>query len=47
VWDTGGYPAGNNYRAKVLATDGFNTGEDLSDASFSVWQPVFLPLVVR
>lgn len=36
MWDTANYAPGSNYLAKVIATDGVNTGEDVSDSTFSL-----------
>jgi hypothetical protein len=36
VWDTSGLPSGNNYLVKVIATDGVNVGEDVSNGTFTV-----------
>ena len=44
--DPTGIPPGTNYRVKVVATDGVNTGEAVSNA-FTVFQPLFLPLIRR
>jgi hypothetical protein len=46
-WDTSGFPFGAQYRIRVIATDGFNTGEDVSDASFTNLGFVYLPVVLR
>ncbi len=47
AWDTAGLPAGNQYMVRVMATDGFNTGEDASDAPFSIVRSMYLPLVFK
>ena len=39
VWDTSKLKGGTNYLVKVIATDGVNTGEDISDHPFSVVVP--------
>ena len=36
TWDTSGVPGGTRSLIKILATDGVNTAEDVSDATFSV-----------
>jgi len=36
VWDTSYLQKASNYLVKVIATDGVNTGEDVSDSTFSV-----------
>ncbi|HID64380.1 MAG TPA: hypothetical protein EYP49_16810 [Anaerolineae bacterium] len=47
-WDISGLSSGNNYLIKVMATDGVNTGQDVSDAAFAVFgNSVYLPLIVR
>jgi hypothetical protein len=47
VWDVSALPAGTHYRIKVVATDSVNTGQDLSDASFTIRQRAYLPLLLR
>jgi|GEM_PF-1305764 len=47
AWDVSGLPPGNQYRVKVMATDGFNTGEDVSDGLLTVIGHVYLPVVLR
>ena len=42
-----GLPPGNNYLVRVIATDGVNTGEDVSDSPFSVLNTVFLPAISK
>ena len=42
-----GLPPGNNYLVRVIATDGVNTGEDVSDAPFSDLNTVFLPAISK
>jgi hypothetical protein len=39
VWDTSNYTPGSNYLVKVIATDGVNTDEDVSDSTFSLVMP--------
>jgi len=46
-WNVQGVPAGSAYRIKVIATDGFNTGESISAGTFSISQPLFIPLIRR
>ena len=46
-WEIEHFGAGSSYKIKVIATDGFNTGEDLSDQTFSILGRLFLPLSVR
>ena len=36
VWDTSSVSQGNRYLIKVIATDGINTGEDMSDNPFEI-----------
>lgn len=36
TWDTSYLESGTEYLVKVIATDGVNTGEDVSDSSFTV-----------
>jgi Tol biopolymer transport system component len=47
VWDSSRYPPGPQYRIKIIATDGFNTGEDISNAPFTNLGFVYLPLILR
>jgi hypothetical protein len=47
IWDTSQYPPGSQYRIKIIATDGFNTGEDISDFSFTIPRSIYLPFVRR
>jgi len=47
TWSVEGLPASTAYRVKVVATDGFNTGYDISDAAFSVTGETYLPVIVR
>jgi len=47
VWDVSGLPPGNQYRVRVMATDGFNTGEDVSDGPLAVIGHIYLPVVLR
>ena len=35
-WDTSELPSGCNYLVKVIASDGFNTSQDISDNSFAI-----------
>ncbi len=42
-----GLPPGDNYLVRVIATDGVNTGEDVSDAPFEVLNAVFLPAISK
>ena len=39
LWNTSGLDQGTNYFVKVIATDGINTGEDISDSPFSITAP--------
>jgi|GEM_PF-2662218 len=41
--DTGGFDEGDNYRFRVRATDGVNTGEDISDGAFSIRMEQVIP----
>jgi fibronectin type 3 domain-containing protein len=36
LWDTSRARGGNNWKVKVVATDGFHTGQDISDQPFSI-----------
>ncbi|MBI4786749.1 MAG: PD40 domain-containing protein [Chloroflexi bacterium] len=47
AWNLSGLPVGSQYRVKVLATDGFNTGDDVSNASFAIGWELYLPLIRR
>jgi len=40
VWNTTGFPPGNKYLVMVMATDGVNVGEDISDGNFTIYLPV-------
>ncbi len=42
--DTDGLPVGDAYRIKVRVTDGVNTGQDVSDAVFSVQAAAEIPI---
>jgi hypothetical protein len=42
-----GLPPGDNYLVRVIATDGVNTGEDVSDVPFKVSNAVFLPTICK
>jgi Tol biopolymer transport system component len=44
-WDTTLFPPGSEYLAKIIVTDGFNTGIDVSDATFTVMKNIYLPFV--
>jgi Tol biopolymer transport system component len=46
-WDTTLFPPGSEYLAKIIVTDGFNTGMDESDATFTVMKNIYLPFVFR
>ena len=46
-WDVSALPAGAQYRIKILVTDGVNTGEDISDDTFSVLSGIFMPVILR
>jgi len=46
-WDVSGLPAGDSYLIRVMATDGFNTGQDVSDTVFAVLGKVYLPVVLK
>ena len=35
-WDTSGLPSGENYRVRVVASDGVLTGQDISSNSFTI-----------
>ncbi len=47
AWDVSSLPPGNQYLVKVMATDGFNTDEDMSDGPLTVIGHVYLPVVLR
>ncbi len=52
TWDLSQVPLGQQYLVRIVTTDGFNTAEDVSDASFAVvagttTQPVYLPLILK
>jgi hypothetical protein len=47
TWDISALQPGSQYLARVIATDGFNTGEDTSDAPFTKLGLVYLPLILR
>lgn len=48
TWDTTGLPDGEQYVIKIIATDGFNTGEEQSTLfSLSQDESIYLPLVVK
>lgn len=47
AWDTAGLAAGNRYQVRVLATDGVNTGEDVSDGFLTVIGYTYLPVVFK
>ena len=36
VWNVTSLPLGSNYLVKIIATDGVNTGEDVSDDTFAI-----------
>ena len=40
MWDTENYAPGSDYLAIVIATDGVNSGEDVSDSTFSLVIPM-------
>ena len=47
AWNLAGLSAGSQYLVKVIATDGFNTGQDVSNATFAIRGEIYLPLVLR
>ena len=47
TWELSQLPAGTQYRVKVIATDGINTGQDVSNAPFTILGQVYLPLIMR
>jgi Tol biopolymer transport system component len=47
VLDVSQFPAGANYLVKVIATDGFNTGNDASDYSFTILDKIYLPMAIK
>jgi hypothetical protein len=44
-WNASMYPAGDQYRIKVIATDGLRIGEDVSNGTFTLLDQSFLPLL--
>jgi hypothetical protein len=46
-WDTSQLQPGTEYKIKILATDGFNTGIDETAYSFTIVGDLFLPLVSK
>jgi hypothetical protein len=47
TWDMSSLPPGTQYLIKVVATDGINTGQDTSNATFTILGQVYLPLIRR
>ena len=47
VWDISRLLPGTQYLIKVVATDGINTGQDVSDAPFTITGQLYLPLILR
>jgi hypothetical protein len=47
TWDLAGLSGGSQYLVKVIATDGFNTGQDVSNAPFAIAGQLYLPLILR
>jgi hypothetical protein len=47
TWPLSQLPAGSQYLVKIVATDGINTGQDVSDAPFAIRASTYLPLVLR
>ena len=47
VWNVARLQPGAQYLVKVIATDGFNTGQDVSDAPFTILGRTYLPLVLK
>ena len=45
--DVSQLPPGTQYRIKVIASDGFNTSQDVSDAPFTVLTSVYLPSISK
>jgi len=45
--DVSAIPAGTSNLIKVMATDGVNTGQDLSDAPFTIIGKSYLPLILK
>jgi len=46
IWNTTGVPPGRNYRIRVMACDGINTGFDISDGIFSLMnEPPSIPTI--
>ena len=46
-WDISGLSSGSSYLIKVMATDGFNTGQDVSNAPFAIIGKVYLPVILK
>lgn len=48
TWNLAGLPPGSQYLVKVMATDGFNTGQGVSQATFTIRGGIlYLPLTLR
>ena len=47
TWDISKLVPGTEYLIKVIATDGFNTGQDVSDALLTVQREICLPIILR
>jgi hypothetical protein len=49
AWDVSGLASGTQYLIKVVATDGINTGQDTSDAPFTIGvnSYIYLPLILH
>jgi len=47
MFDVSQLPPGTQYRIKVIASDGINTGQDVSNAPFTILGQVYLPLIMR
>lgn len=47
AWNLTRNQPGTHYMIKLIATDGINTGSDVTDGSFSVRKGIYLPIVAR
>jgi hypothetical protein len=47
AWDVSGLAPGTQYLVKVIATDGINTGQDTSNAPFTVAGLLHLPIILK
>ena len=47
TWDISSIPPGMQYRVKIIATDGFNTGETEADGTFTIIGHTYIPVVLK